>query len=778
MPSADEILAFIQDSPVPVGKREIARAFKIKGAERIELRALLKNMRQDGRLERKEGRKLGPRGQLPPVAVIEVSGLDQDGELLGRPATWDLETAPPTIYVAPDKRSRAALAPGDRILARLSLGGDGVYEARIIRRIAKVAPRTLGVFESGERGGLVRPTDKRAKHDLMVRSEDSLGARPGELVMVELRAHPRGRDRLGPPEARVTERLGDVADPRNLSLIAVYEHDIPVEFSPEALAEAERVARAPRGAREDLRQVPLVTIDGADARDFDDAVWAEPDTDKSNPGGWHLLVAIADVAWYVRPGGALDRAAHARGNSVYFPDRVVPMLPEVLSNGWCSLRPEEERACMVAELWIESEGELRRHRFLRAIMRSAARLTYEQVQAARDGRPDETTAPLADAVIAPLYGAYESLSRARRRRGTLDLDLVERQVLLNPDGTVKAIEPRARLDSHRLIEEFMITANIAAAKRLEKLRQPCMYRVHDQPDPVKIQALREVLEGIGLRLARGQVIRPGALTAVLDKVRCQTVAAMVNSLVLRAQSQAVYSPENIGHFGLALTHYAHFTSPIRRYADLLVHRALIAGQGLRDGALRPEAQARFAEIGEHISMTERRAAAAERDAVDRLTAAFLQGSLGSLVRGTITGVTRFGLFVALDDTGADGLIPIARLPEDYYVHDERAHCLVGRRWGRTYRLGERITARLREANPLTGGVILDPAGDQEEAEGGESAVGGPGRLPRGPASGKNSRAGPAKSGKGRKPGGRGKAAKRARRKAAGPGRRGRKPKKR
>ncbi len=744
LPSRDQVLTFIRESPSPVGKREIARAFRIQGADRIPFKALLKDLREAGHLERKEGRKLVPRGRLPPVAVLVVSGIDEDGELLARPAVWESAEDPPVIYVAPDVRSRAALAPGDRILAKLSRVEDGAYEARIIRRIAKVTARVLGVYEPAARGGLIRPTDKRAKHDLAVRTEDSAGAVAGELVMVELRSgRPGGRHHTGPREARVIERLGDVSDPRNLSLIAVYEHDIPMDFPPEALSEAERVARAPEkpaeGQREDLLDVPLVTIDGADARDFDDAVWAEADGDPANPGGWHLLVAIADVAWYVRPGGPLDRAAFDRGNSVYFPDRVVPMLPETLSNGWCSLRPEEERACMAAELWIDAEGTLRKYRFLRGLMRSAARLTYEQVQAARDGTPNPTTAPLAEPVIAPLYGAYESLLKARRARGTLDLDLAERRVVMAEDGTIQAIEPRARLDSHRLIEEFMITANIAAAKRLEALRQPCMYRVHDQPDPVKIQALREVLETVDLRLACGQVIRPGALTALLEKARGTPVAAMVNGLVLRAQSQAVYSPDNLGHFGLALTHYAHFTSPIRRYADLLVHRALIAGLKLGEGALPPDSEGRFAESGEHISATERRASAAERDALDRLTAAFLQGRIGAILGGRINGVTRFGLFVTLDESGADGLIPISQLPDDFYVHDPNSHSLVGRRWGRTYRLGERVSVRLREANPLTGGVILDLIEGEDADEAALSTAATPAqRLPKTQKSGKDS----------------------------------------
>jgi ribonuclease R len=401
-----------------------------------------------------------------------------------------------------------------------------------------------------------------------------MGAEPGELVLAEVR---QGRPRLGLREVRVTERLGAPGGTRTLSLIAIHEHELPVEFSPEALDEATAAGPAELGKRTDLRALPLVTIDGADARDFDDAVWAEPDPDPGNPGGWHILVAIADVAWYVRPGGALDRAAFERGNSAYFPDRVVPMLPEALSTGWCSLNPDEDRPCLAAEMWIDGSGKARKHRFLRGLMRSAARLTYEQIQAARDGDREAVAEALHEPAIAPLYGAYESLLEARRARGTLELDLPERRVVLDEAGAVAAIERRERLDSHRLIEEFMIAANIAAARELETRRRPCMYRVHDQPDPVRIEALRQVLDSLDLRLARGQVMRAKLLNRVIERAKAHPAAAMVNMLVLRAQAQALYSPDNIGHFGLALTHYAHFTSPIRRYADLLVHRALIAG---------------------------------------------------------------------------------------------------------------------------------------------------------------------------------------------------------
>jgi len=704
MPTRDQVLAFIRESPQPVGKREIARAFHLKGSDKIPLKALLKDLAAEGLLDRQAKRKIAARGTLPAVAVIEVMGLDEDGELLARPVAWESPKAPPTIYLAPDKRSRAALAPGDRVLAKLQRVDDRTYEARTIRRIAKVERRILGIYEVGDAGGRLRPTDRRARSDYVLRPEHTAGAQPGELVLAEVRpGPPRARMR----EVRVLERLGPVGDARSLSLIAIHEHDLPVDFPPEAVAEAEAAKAMSLGDRTDLRTLPLVTIDGADARDFDDAVWAEADTDKRNKDGWHIMVAIADVAAYVRPGSALDRSAFDRGNSAYFPDRVVPMLPEALSNGWCSLRPDEDRPCLVAEMWLDAEGSLRKHRFHRALMRSAARLTYEQVQAARDGHPDSLTEPLQQSVLAPLYGAYDALLAARETRGTLDLDLPERRVVLAKDGTVATIEARERLDSHRLIEEFMITANVAAAERLEALHQPCMYRVHDQPDPVKIEALRQVLDSLDMRLAKGQVIRPRTLTQILHKARQSPAAHMVNMLVLRSQSQAVYSPANIGHFGLALARYAHFTSPIRRYADLLVHRALIRGLKLGKDGLPPDADGRLAEIGEHISATERRAAVAERDAVDRLTASFLQDKIGTIFAATVNGVTRFGLFVTLDDSGADGLVPMSLLPDDFYDHVEAQHALVGRRWGREFRLGERVRVRLREAEPITGGLILE-----------------------------------------------------------------------
>jgi ribonuclease R len=712
LPTKQQILEFISESPTPVGKREIARAFGISGGDRIALKAMLKEIAGEGAVERGRGCRLARPAALPETAVVEITGIDVDGEVTARPLHWRDEEPAPKILMAPERRGAPALAAGDRVLARLARIGDGLYEGRTIRQLAGVPQRVIGVYESIPGvGGRLAPTDRRVKTEYRIAGTDAGGAKPGELVLAEvLHTH-----RLGVLQARVVERLGPFGAARTISLISIHEHDIPTEFPRETLELAKAAGPVALGARTDLRDVPLVTIDPEDARDHDDAVWAAPDDNPNNPGGFRLLVAIADVAHYVRPADALDREAEKRGNSVYFPDRVVPMLPEEISNSLCSLRPREERPCLAVEMTIDREGKKLRHRFMRGLMRSAARLTYGQVQAARDGRPDQVTGPLLDNVLAPLYGGYQALLAARLKRGTLDLDLPERRVTL-VDGKIARIEPRVRLDSHRLVEEYMIAANVAAAETLEAKRLPCMYRVHDAPDPVKIEALREFAASLGLSLARGQVIRPAVFARLLEQAKRTSYAAMINELVLRSQAQAVYSPENLGHFGLALRRYCHFTSPIRRYADLLVHRALIAAHGFGEDGLRPDEGARFVRLGEHISATERRAAAAERDAVDRYVAAFLAERVGEVFVGGITGVTRFGLFVMLRDSGGSGIVPISSLPSDYYDHDEHRHSLVGRRWGRIYRLGETVAVRLVEARPITGGLTLQLIEDEAAAD--------------------------------------------------------------
>ncbi len=709
-PTRDQILEYIKGSSGRVGKRELARAFRLDTAQKPELLRVLRELEDAGALGRSQGRRYRQGGSLPSVAVLEILDVDVDGELSARPASWAEATPPPKIVMILDRGSRAAVSRGDRVLARLTPLAAGAYEARIIRRLHAGPARALGIYKLVDGKGRLLPVDRRAKEEFEVAAADSAGAEPGDLVWADV---DQGRA-VGLRRARVVERCGPALGPRSISLITIHDHDIPVRFTQEALDLAEAAGPVTLAGRTDLRSTPLVTIDGEDARDYDDAVWAEPDDDPANTGGWHLLVAIADVAWYVRPGGALDRAAYERGNSVYFPDRVVPMLPEALSNGWCSLIPGEDRSCLAVHLWIDANGNLRRHRFIRGLMRSAARLTYRQVQAARDGQPDAATEPLADGVIAPLFGAYLALNEARMKRGVLELDLPERRVIIDPaSGGIERVEFRERLDSHKLIEEFMICANVAAAEALEAAKRPCMYRIHDQPPEDKLESLREFLETLAISLPRGQVVRAVDLNRILEKAAGRPEARLVSDVVLRTQSQAVYSPVNIGHFGLALRRYCHFTSPIRRYADLMVHRALIDGARLGDGGGDGGGlgDVDFAKAGEHISATERRAATAERDALDRFTAAYLADRIGAEFAARINGVTRFGLFVTLNENGADGLVPISTLPDDFYVHEEKTHRLVGRRSKLEFRLGDRLDVRLVEANPITGGMIFQFSSD-------------------------------------------------------------------
>ena len=693
LPTRQQLLDFIRQSGGRVGKREVARAFHLTAESRHVIRDMMKELEKSGEIEGGRGKRFGRPGAMPDTAVVEIVGVDADGELLAKPLGWSASGKPPRIYMAPRRRGEPALGIGDRVLARLRRLGDGSYQARAQRRITEGPARLMGVYHAlGVAGGRLRPTDRREKAEYQIAAEDSLEAMSGDLVLAELL--PGGRPH-GLRQARIVERLGDMNNPRSVSLIAIHSHDIPCEFPAAATAQAEAAGPAPLDGRSDLRSLPLITIDGADARDFDDAVWAEP----ADNGGWHLLVAIADVAWYVRPGDDLDREAFRRGNSVYFPDRVVPMLPEALSNGWCSLKPGEDRPCLAAHLWIDADGNKIRHQFQRALMRSAARLTYEQVQQAMEGSPADPAGPLREPVLAPLYGAWAALAAARQRRGVLELDLPERQVVIGADGRIDKVVPRLRLDSHRLIEDFMIAANVAAAEQIEAAGRPCMYRVHDLPSAEKLDGLRDFLSTLGLSLAKGQVLRASVFNQILDRAKGLAEAPLVNEVVLRSQAQAVYAPENIGHFGLGLARYAHFTSPIRRYADLLVHRAIL-------GALPAGSDERFAEMGVHISATERRAAAAERDAMNRFTALFLADRVGAVFAGRINGVTRFGLFVTLDETGADGLIPVSTLPTDYYNHDEVRHCLTGRRFGKTFTLGDVLQVKLAEANPLTGSLIF------------------------------------------------------------------------
>jgi ribonuclease R len=691
MPSRDDVRKFIRESTGRIGKREISQKFGLTVEHRHALRELLKSLSEDGHVAPAGHKRFTAPGRLPDAMVVQITGTDSEGDAIARPVGWEGDGKPPMVLMAPEAKGLPALAPGERVLARLRPIGAGKYEGRTLKRISDTPGRVIGVFRTTDRGNRIVPTDKRSKAEWTVPSGEENGAENDEIVL----ATPLPTTAYGLKPARVTERLGKMGDARSVSLLVIATHDIPTEFPEAALAEARRAKVTPLKNRDDLRDIPLVTIDGSDARDFDDAVFAEP-----HDSGFRLIVAIADVAHYVPTDSALDRSAWTRGNSCYFPDRVVPMLPEELSNGWCSLRPDEDRGCLYVEMVINAEGEKQRHRFGRGLMRSAARLTYEQVQEIEDTGA-ETHLPLA-----PLYAAFHALLGARIERGTLDLDLPERKVVLGEDGRVASIAPRPRLDSHRLIEEFMVLANVCAAEELERLVRPVMYRVHAPPTDEKLDNLRTFLRQFDISLPAGNQIHPRDIDSVLKKVAGSEHAIMVNEVVLRSQSQAAYAPENIGHFGLALGKYAHFTSPIRRYADLLVHRALITGLKLGEGGLTPEEITRFPDTAEHITATERRAALAERDAIDRYLAAFMADKIGTIFPARISGVQRFGLFITLIESGASGLVPLGSLPDDYWVHDEATQTLSGKRTRIVFHLAQEVEARLSEASPITGGLMF------------------------------------------------------------------------
>ena len=724
-PTREDILAFIgreaeaSGAPPKIEKREIARAFGIRGGEaKIRLKALLKELEIEGALTKSRS-GLHKTGELPQVALCDILSRDRDGELLATPAEWDeaLGPAPKILVVLPRRPAKARPEPapgvGDRALLKISAHretGGPAYVGRVIKLLSRAQKRVLGVFRDDPRtrGGRIVAVDKKQRdRELFVAEADRGGAQDGDLVSVETLS----RARLGLPQARVRERLGSMNSEKAISLIAINTHGIPDLFRPETHEAAEHAKparmQAEGFAREDWRSLPLVTIDPPDAKDHDDAVFAEPDGAADNPEGFVVTVAIADVCFYVRAGAPLDREALDRGNSVYFPDRVVPMLPERISNDLCSLREGEDRPALACRMRIGKDGHKLDHSFHRVMMRSAAKLSYQQAQDAIDGRPDETTRPLLESALKPLWRAYAAAKMSREKRSPLDLDLPERKILLKPDGTVDRVLVPPRLDAHKLIEEFMILANVSAAETLEARKSHLIYRAHDEPSVEKLNALSEFLATIGIKLAKGQVMKPSQFNDILRKVRGTEHENVVNEIVLRTQAQAEYVAENYGHFGLHLRRYAHFTSPIRRYADLIVHRALVRALDLGPGGLPEMSREHLAEIAAKISASERRAMAAERETTDRLIATFLSQQIGASFSGRIAGVTRAGLFVKLDDTGADGFVPAATLGADYYRYEEAQHALVGARTGETYQLGDAVGVKLVEAAPFAGALRFE-----------------------------------------------------------------------
>ncbi len=702
LPTREAILEFVAERSGKAGKREIARAFGLSGGQKIALKKVLRELADEGLIESRRKRLHRP-GDLPSVTVLSVEGIDDEGEPIGVPVEWDEEWGDaPRIVIVPDGKGRGrSPGIGDRVLARLTPEPEtGGFTARVIRLLERPPRASLGIFRKRDGEARIVPVARRDS-ELTVSADAAIGARDGELVSVEVA---RG-GRLGLPTGRVIERLGDVSSEKAVSLIALEEHGVPHIFPRSVIEAAEAAHAADMAHREDWRDLPLVTIDPADARDHDDAVHAAPDPDHA--GGFIVTVAIADVAWYVRPGSELDREAAKRGNSVYFPGRVVPMLPERISNDLCSLREGEARPALAVRMSIDASGKKRDQSFHRVMMRSAAKLAYEQAQAAIDGRPDAVTAPLLEPILKPLWAAYAALARARDQREPLAIDLPGRKVLLRDDGSVDRIVVPPRLEAHRLIEELMIQANVAAAETLEAKRAAIVYRIHDEPAWEKLEALRDFLGSLDMSFPKAGNLRPSQFNGVLNRVAGTPNAHLVNEVVLRSQSQAEYAVQNIGHFGLNLRRYVHFTSPIRRYADLLVHRALIAALAFGAGGLRAADEKNLERVAGEISVAERRAMAAERDTVDRLIAFWLADRVGAHFEGRIRGVTRAGLFVELSESGADGFVPISTIGEDFYEYHEAHHRLVGRTTDETFRLGDEVEVRLVEALPYAGSLRLE-----------------------------------------------------------------------
>jgi ribonuclease R len=711
------ILDQIKSRPDFFDNKKLARALGVKGDDRRELRQLLRAMVEDGAILKTDRKTFREADALPGVMVVVAKRLD-DGDLFGEPENWKGDGAPPQLLIRDSggnqrgkRDQRDILKVGDRALCRIKVRNNGDAVASVMKKLGSGPSQHLGVLDKGGRGWRIKPVSKKARHDYKpARVPDE--AQDQDLVFFRSTRSNQGDLRV----AEIVEIVGSAAGGKSASLISLYENDIEIAF-PEAVLEEAKSLTLPeiKGPREDLRDLPLVTIDPVDAKDFDDAVFAHPDESPKNKGGWVVWVAIADVSALVTTGSALDDTARKRGNSVYLPDAVVPMLPHELSSDLCSLRPHEDRACMAVRMVFDKTGTKRKHTFKRGMMRSHARLTYQQAQDAFEGRPGEAAEPVLD-ILQDIYAAYQVMLEGRKRRQPLAIELPERRVHVNEAGEVTKITLRDRFDAHKLIEEFMVQANVAAAEALKEKKQPGIVRFHDEPGREKLQGLVEFLPALDLKFSLGERTTTARFNTLLEQAIRKDLSETVGMAVLRSQSQAVYSADQGGHFGLNLTDYAHFTSPIRRYADLVVHRALIDAYDLGEDGLGKEDSVRLQEIAEHISGTERKAMVAERDAKDRYIAAFLENRVGAEFGARITGVTKFGLFITLDETGADGLIPARNLGHEFYMFEEKARALVGVESGNRYKFGRAVRVRLEEATPVTGGLVFDMVSEPEKGK--------------------------------------------------------------
>ncbi len=704
--SRDDILEVVRERPDHYDRKRLAKRLGIKGDDRRTLRGLLRDLVDDGALVYTPEKTYRIADALPGVMVVNVTEVDDDGDLWATPERKDGDAVGPRILIHDKSKpgsADGALGIGHRALVRIKTRSDGTATGHVLKRLGKGASSYLGVLHEQEKGWRIQPVSKKARHDYGLDRVPN-DAKDGDLVMFRSTRRNRGQLRL----AEVLDTIGSIYDERAASIISLHENEIPLGFPDAAIEQAKRATMPKVGqmGHEDLTHLPLLTIDPVDAKDFDDAILATPDENPKNPDGWVVWVGIADVSAFVTPGSALDKAAWEKGNSVYLPDRVEPMLPHELSSDLCSLRPDEDRASMLVRMTFDRGGHKTGHKFHRGIIRSRARLTYRQAQDAFEGQNGPESQDVLPE-LSNLYSCYKALRNARASREPLEIDLPERRVRVDETGKVVEISVRDRFDAHKLVEEFMIQANVAAAEALSNKGVRSIMRFHDVPERQRLSDLSDFLPALNLKFSAGERITPKRFNALLRQAEQKDLSETVGMAVLRTQAQAIYSAEKMGHFGLNLTHYGHFTSPIRRYADLVVHRALIKAFKLGDGGTTKEEESRLTDTAEHISVTERRAMVAERDANDRYIAAYLEDRVGATFKARINGVTKFGLFVTLAETGADGLIPVRSLGREYFALDEATKRLVGVDSGSTYRFGREVEVKLIEATPVTGGLIFE-----------------------------------------------------------------------
>jgi len=696
-----KVLQYIEECSYSISKNQIARLLGIRGDNRINLKKILNELIKESEIRKKKGNRYCLYAQLPQILVTKVVNINNDGEIFCTPLEQSTHSQAPVILLDPNDKKSNQVSIGNKILTKIKKDRGKIAVGKILKIIDEKEDQIVGVYWETAKGGIIETTRKKERFKYFVDRDDSEGAQSEDIVIAEAKP---GKY-FGSPTAKIVKSLQNFNKPGSASLIAIMNQKIPNIFSKEALDEARKAKLTISTNRSDLREMPLVTIDGEDAKDYDDSVFSEADRNKNNKGGWHIVIAIADVAYYVRSGGELDRTARERGNSTYLPDQVVPMLPETLSNELCSLQPNKDRACIAVHIWINKSGEMINTRFERALMKSRARLTYKQVQFAYEGKTDKTTKSIMETVIRPIYGAYTALLKKRKKRGTIEITIPENKIVFDGNGKVGSVEVRERLESHKLIEEFMISANEAVAKKLSKNHCPCIFRVHDQPSEAKLEILESTLSTLDLSLPKNVKPQPKHFRDILDRAKNKNIFTLVNELVLRSQSKAEYSPQNTGHFGLGLKNYTHFTSPIRRYSDLIVHRALIAKLKLGSDGLDGSMKSSLEEISSHISETERRSEAAEREAFERFIATFLKKYIGKIFKGIVNGVTKFNIFVRIPQYGIDGIVPYRNMRKHYRFFDQKKQILINRN-GQHLKLGGETKVKIEESDHITGGLIL------------------------------------------------------------------------